>query len=160
MQSVLRVLDLQHLASRLYVLCAHAALTASLGLAGGCVCAHEVSVESDAVTRLRVCVEIAESEDARREGLRGRRPLDADEGLLLVFPREDDVCLTNEGVTFAIDAVFVDTAGVVRARASFSRDDGTLVCVSETQTVLEVARDVARDVRMGDRLIRTDAPRP
>lgn len=65
--------------------------------------------------RAQVCAEIADTESARVQGLRGRQALPADEALLLVFVAEDEVCLTSDGVSFDIDAFYVDGVGTITA---------------------------------------------
>ena len=47
----------------------------------------------------------------------GAEPLGEAEGLLIVFPTVGEVCITNELVGFAIDALFVDSSGVVQSIA-------------------------------------------
>jgi uncharacterized membrane protein (UPF0127 family) len=125
----------------------------------GCWCEDEVTITRSGTTLVRVCVVVADDADERLDGLRGRDTLSAGEGMLLVFPAVDDVCLTNEGVAFAIDAVFVDDSETVTTRTTLARDSADLSCAADTQMVLEVAEGVAREVRAGDVLTRQFAER-
>ncbi len=72
-----------------------------------------LDAEGGVVLELEIAV--ADTEEARREGLRLHGPLGADEGLLLVFPVEGLVCITNAGVPFPIDVLYVNASGVVTA---------------------------------------------
>lgn len=72
-------------------------------------------VDSDGNVRLEVMLAIADTEHTRQEGLRLHGPLAPEEGLLLVFPTEGTVCITNAGVPFAIDVVYLSATGLVTA---------------------------------------------
>ena len=71
--------------------------------------------DADGNVVLEVSAQVADTEAARAEGLRGYDTLPADEGLLLAFPSEGEVCITNAGVDFAIDVVYASTDGTVVA---------------------------------------------
>lgn len=96
---------------------------------------------------LDVAVQVARDEDARRRGLRGRTSLAPDEGLWIAFPAEDEICLVNDGVPFAIDAILLRER-VVSEVLSLEADDPTPRCARASE-VLEVAAGVARDVYPG-----------
>lgn len=103
--------------------------------------------------RLTVRVELAVTAEERMRGLRDRNSLPEDQGLLLVFPVTGEVCVVNDGVPFAIDAVFVDAEGVVTAvERAIPADDPTPRCHPLTRRVLELAAGVAATVGTGDRL--------
>ena len=85
----------------------------------GCATPLYAAIIGGGESKLRVAVDLAETEDARRQGLRSYSSLSPDQGLALVFPGPSEVCITNEGVSFAIDAVFVE-AGQVTAVESFA----------------------------------------
>jgi uncharacterized membrane protein (UPF0127 family) len=121
----------------------------------GCGCPDsDVRVTgTGSTTRLDVCAERARTADERRQGLRGREPLPEGRGLLLEFPVEDEVCIFNEGVDFAIDAVYADATGrVVAVERRIPAGDGSSRCHRPVQYILELRAGVARDVREGDRL--------
>lgn len=109
---------------------------------------------SDGAEHLAVEAAVAESEAARREGLAGYDELDDDRGLLIVLPVEGEVCITNSGVGFAIDAVFAaDDGTVVAVERNVPMGDVTLRCHVSTRRILEVAAGVASSVDAGDQLL-------
>lgn len=104
---------------------------------------------------LEARAEVARTEDERRRGLRGHAPLAAGEALLIELPLElDDICVVNDGVTFAIDAVFVRADGIVVAiERSIPAGDARPRCHDRTRWIVEIAADQARDVAPGARMI-------
>lgn len=105
------------------------------------------------VGTLEVCAEVASTEAARRQGLTSRSTLAEDEGLLLDFPFADEICIVNQGVGFAIDAIYVDpTDRVTRVERSIDAGDARPRCQPDTQRVLEVAAGVAALVTTDDEL--------
>lgn len=120
-----------------------AALTFLL-LAG---CGDDIVAIGDPVV-LEVSVRRAETAAARMEGLRGKT-LDSGEGLLIAFPVDDELCITNAGVTQSIDAVFIDaTATVAQVERAIPAGDDTIRCAT-AQWILEVLADEAREVDAG-----------
>ncbi|MEM1417807.1 MAG: DUF192 domain-containing protein [Myxococcota bacterium] len=85
-----------------------------------------------------VHVEVARTAEARRRGLMGRSGLAPGTGLLLAFPTEDEVCVRNAGVPFAIDALFARESGELSAVHRFGPDEDVARCAL-ARTVLEVA---------------------
>lgn len=111
-------------------------------------------VGSDGTEHLSVDATLAESEAERREGLARFDTLDDDRGLLIVLPVEGEVCITNGGVGFAIDAVFAAEDGtVVAVERNIPMGDVTLRCHMSTRRILEVAAGVAGSVDAGDQLL-------
>lgn len=112
---------------------------------------------SDESLVAHLCVERAETEAALRTGLSGRAPLAAGEGLELVFPVEDDLCITNAEVDFAIDAAFVDDEGhiaaIERAIPAHAADDR---CHAPTRTVIETRAHELDAVAVGDVVVAGD----
>lgn len=113
-----------------------------------CAAGYQGEVLGGGETKLRVVLELAEDEAARSRGLRGYASLAPDQGLLLVFPGPSEVCITNEGVVFGIDAVFVE-AGRVTAVETFEAEEGALRC-HRADEVLELAAGVAAEVNVND----------
>ncbi|MBL8783408.1 MAG: DUF192 domain-containing protein [Deltaproteobacteria bacterium] len=105
----------------------------------------------DGVTLLDVCVDRATTADARRRGLAGR-DLDADEGLLLVFPAEDELCLTNAPVPYAIDALWLDDALTVQAKARLVAADPGPVCHGPARYVLELRAGLADPIDLAQQV--------
>lgn len=102
---------------------------------------------------LTLCVEVAETETARIEGLRGRDPLGPGEALHLPFPVEGEVCVVNDGVSFAIDALYADPDGaVVAVERGIPAGDATGRC-HRAQHVVETAAGELDAVDVGDRLL-------
>lgn len=98
-------------------------------------------------------VELAVTAEERRQGLRGHVPLGPGEALVLIFPRELEVCVVNSGVQFAIDAVFAAEDGDVLAiEHDIPADDGSARCHEGVRRVVEIAAGQAGLVRPGDRL--------
>ena len=105
--------------------------------------------------RLRMHVDLARTADERRVGLVGRAGLSPDEGLLLEFPVEGEVCIQNAFVTFAIDVVFVDAdSRVVAVEAGVPAGDTRARCHAPVNSVLELADGAALSVQVGDVLER------
>jgi uncharacterized membrane protein (UPF0127 family) len=135
-----------------------ALLTLTLALVAASACdaaAPLVRVEStgsgDQV--LAVEVELALTAEDRALGLRGRAPLADTDGLLIELPRATEVCIVNDGVAFAIDAVYAaDDGAVVRVERAIAAGNATARCERATRRVLEVAAGVADAVAVGDRL--------
>lgn len=110
-------------------------------------CADDVVSIGDPVA-LEVSVRRAETAAERMEGLRGKT-IQRGEGLLLVFPVEDELCIANAGVSQSIDAVFIDgRATVTHVERAIGAGDGTVRCAT-AQWILEVLADEASDVDAG-----------
>jgi uncharacterized membrane protein (UPF0127 family) len=86
-------------------------------------------------TKLSVELDLAETEEERRTGLRAYASLSPEQGLLLVFPGPSEVCITNAGVAFG-----------------FAAGEATPRC-QRADEVLEVAVGVASRVEVGDRFV-------
>ena len=100
--------------------------------------------DADGNVVLEVSAQVADTEAARAEGLRGYDTLPADEGLLLAFPSEGEVCITNAGVDFAIDVVYASTDGtVVAIEHDLAANAPGPYCDDETAFVLEVVAGAA-----------------
>jgi len=114
----------------------------------GCPTAAEVELGGASF-----CVEVARTEAERTRGLRGRAPLGPDEGLLLAFPVEDEICVVNDGVGFALDVAYASGEGtVVAIEREVPADDGTPRCHGSTRDVLEVPAGALSAAAVGDRM--------
>lgn len=104
------------------------------------------------VADLEVCIDHAKTAAERTRGLIGH-DLQNDEGLLLTFPVEGEVCLTNAGVPYPIDALWIDEGGVVVAieHGLAAQAQGPW-CHSPARHVLEVNGGVALGVEVGARV--------
>ncbi|WP_428266298.1 DUF192 domain-containing protein [Haliangium sp.] len=110
---------------------------------------------------LAACAELAVTEAERRQGLRGHDPLGSGEALLIVLPDQlDDICVTNDGVSFAIDVVFAAGDGRVTAiEREFPADDGDPRCHDGVRWIVEFAAGAAAAVAVGDSLVDAVDPR-
>ena len=89
------------------------AATASCGESQSTQRAH--LLDSDGNVLLELEIALAETEYERQEGLRLHGPLAENEALLLVFPKEAQVCITNTGVSFPIDVLYLSASRQVIA---------------------------------------------
>jgi len=96
--------------------------------------------------RARYHVEVARTAAARMQGLRGIDGLAKDDGLWIEFPVDDEVCIVNSGVSFAIDAVFVRSERVV-AVETFEPEEAEPRCFIGSE-VLEVS--AGSPIQVGD----------
>jgi len=95
--------------------------------------------------QLELAITIADTEHTRQEGLRLHGPLGDGEALLLVFPNEGTVCITNAGVPFPIDVVFVSSSGLVAAvEPHIPADAPGPFCHPHTAMALELPWDTLR----------------
>ena len=72
-------------------------------------------LDADGNVQLELVLAIAETEYERQEGLRLHGPLAENEALLLVFPKEAQVCITNTGVPFPIQVLYISTTHQITA---------------------------------------------
>lgn len=135
------------------VLAAAGALLSAYGCAPGGSTLRATLVSPEGGIRAAFYVTIARTEAARRRGLRDSPPLQMDEGLLLEFPVQDEVCISNTGVESDIDAVFInDERRVTRVISPVAANDPGPFCVEGTRSVLEVAVGAASEIEPGDQL--------
>jgi len=90
---------------------------------------------------LEVAIQVAETEDALREGLRRYPPLAQDEGLLLLFPVETTICITNTGVPYPIDVLYASATRQVIAVETIPADAPGPYCHPQTAMALELRGD-------------------
>lgn len=99
---------------------------------------------------LSICASLAQTAEERRRGLQGQAPMAPGEGLLIVFPVEGEVCITNAGVDFAIDAAFVDASRAIVAVESYAAQEDRVRCHAPVREVLELLQ--GSGVSVGDLL--------
>ncbi len=92
-------------------------------------------------TLLEVAIEVAQTEEARREGLRSYPPLTAQQGLLLLFPIETTVCITNTGVPYPIDLLYASATRQVIAIETIPANAAGPYCHPQTAMALELQGD-------------------
>ncbi len=93
---------------------------------------------------LEVAIQVAETEDALREGLRSLPQLAQDEGLLLLFPVETTICITNSGVPYPIDVLYASASRQVIAVETIPADAPGPYCHPNTAMALELRGDALR----------------
>jgi uncharacterized membrane protein (UPF0127 family) len=92
--------------------------------------------------QLELAITIADTEYERQEGLRLHGPLSENSALLLVFPIETKVCITNTGVPFPIDLLFLSASQEVIASQEHIPANATgPYCHPNTAMVLELQGD-------------------
>ena len=102
---------------------------------------HALLVDADGNVLMTLELAIADTEYERQEGLRLHGPLALGEGLLMTFPSETRVCITNAGVPFSIDILFLSTAGqVIGAERGIPANAPGPYC-NPAQQVLELQGD-------------------
>ena len=127
------------------------ALVACLGMLA-CSDDDVVSVYGDDGLVLEVAVARARTAAERMTGLRGRERLGSGQGLVLEFPVEDELCVTNRGVAYGIDVVFVtEDARVGQVQRELVADDPTIRC-ARARWLVEVLAGAASEVRAGHRV--------
>ena len=72
-------------------------------------------LDADGNIQLELEIAIAETEYERQEGLRLHGPLAENEALLIIFPRESEVCITNTGVPLPIHVLYISATHQVTA---------------------------------------------
>jgi uncharacterized membrane protein (UPF0127 family) len=108
--------------------------------------AHRARIlDADGNVQLELELAIAETEYERREGLRLHGPLAEDEALLLIFPREARVCITNTGVPFPIDVLYISaTHHVMATEPNIPPNAPGPYCHPTTRLALELRGDTLR----------------
>ena len=126
----------------------------ALALCGACGATGEEASIERAETRVWLgTVEVARTEADRRRGLRGHASLALGQGLVLEAPIEDELCIDNGGVEFAIDAAFADEAGLVVAiEREVGAGDASVRCHRPARFILEVGAGELTEARAGDLL--------
>ena len=102
---------------------------------------HARLLDDDGNAQLELEITLAETAYERQEGLRLHGPLAKNEALLLVFPKETRVCITNTGVPFAIDVVYLSaTRQVIATELKIPPDAPGPYC-HQAQLALELQGD-------------------
>jgi uncharacterized membrane protein (UPF0127 family) len=102
---------------------------------------HARLLDADGNVQLELELVIAETEYERQEGLRLHGPLAEDEALLLVFPRESQVCISNTGVPFPIQVLYISQTHQITATEHIPAQAPGPYCHPATQLALELRGD-------------------
>ncbi len=99
-------------------------------------------MDADGRVLLDLEVAVASTEYERQEGLRLHGPLSPNEGLLLAFPKEGQVCITNTGVPFPIDVLYLSASReLVATEPNIPPNAPGPYCHPHTQLALELNGD-------------------
>ena len=104
-------------------------------------------VDANGVTVIAVDAWVADTFEALVDGLRRYPTLGEHEGLLMVFPSETQVCITNAGVPYPIDIAYVSASRQVIAVETLGADERGPICHPGTAWVLEVRGDALSGTR-------------
>jgi uncharacterized membrane protein (UPF0127 family) len=102
-------------------------------------------LDANGAVLLELEVSIASTEYERQEGLRLHGPLTENEALLLVFPQETEVCITNSGVPFPIDVLYLSKNNqVLASEPNIPPNAPGPYCHPQTKSALELNGDRIR----------------
>ena len=125
-----------------------------LGIQAGCEAAPSVVIEGPQGTRARFTVEVAHTVRKRQRGLKHRRDLREDQGMLFVFPDEQEQWFWMKDTPLSLDIIFMnrgrEVVGILHDTVPFSTRPLTVGVPS--RYVLEVRGGVARrkGIAVGD----------
>jgi len=122
-----------------------------LGVVGGCgddqPTQRGALVDADGNVQLELEITIAATEHERQEGLRLHGPLNEGTALLLVFPRETEVCISNAGVDFPIDVLFLSARRqIISAQPDIPANAPGPYCRAGTGLALELPGHTLRSL--------------
>ncbi len=95
-------------------------------------------------------VQVADTPEARKKGLKGVESLPKDEGLLFIFEEDSQVSMTMEDTLIPLDQIFIDDEGLVMKVVTREPEDDALVSYKKTTYVLEL--NAHSGVKKGDEL--------
>ena len=103
---------------------------------------HARLLDTDGNVQVELEISIAETEYERQEGLRLHGPLAENQALLLIFPREAQVCISNTGVPFPIDVLYISSSHQITAtEPHIPANAPGPYCHPATQLALELRGD-------------------
>ena len=95
-------------------------------------------------------VEVAYTEEERTNGLKGRKSLDEDEGMLFVFDEPDTIGMWMQDTDIPLDIIFIDEDFEVISVYKGQPQDETIAEEDDVQFVLEVNQ--GSGIKEGDEL--------
>ena len=112
-----------------------------------------VNIELGAAKEI-YCLEVAESDQARKTGLQGRQSLPRAGGMLFVFPEDAPRVMWMKDTLLTLDIIFLDDKGTVRSLAS-RVSPGKIKLFSSARYVIELAGGTAEklDLWPGDMIL-------
>lgn len=136
------------------VLLALLACALLLGVQAGCDAAPSVVIEGPQGVKAAFSVEVADTVQKRRRGLMYRRDLQEDQGMLFLFPDEQEQSFWMKDTPLSLDIIFMnrrrEVVGILHDTVPFST--GALTVGVPSRYVLEVRAGVARrkGIAVGD----------
>lgn len=130
------------------------ACTLLLGVQAGCDAAPSVVIEGPQGDKASFRVEVADTARKRRRGLMYRRDLQEDQGMLFLFPDEQEQSFWMKDTPLSLDIIFMnrhrEVVGILHDTVPFSTRALTVGVPS--RYVLEVRAGVARrkGIAVGD----------
>lgn len=100
------------------------------------------------------CLELADTEQARKTGLQGRRSLPKFGGMLFVFPDDAPRVMWMKDTRMTLDIIFLDNDGVVRSLAS-RVSPSKIKLFSSARYVIELAGGTVEGLNLwpGDKVL-------
>lgn len=96
-------------------------------------------------------VEVADTPEERRRGLKYISKLDDDEGMLFIFDEDgENVSMTMQDTYIPLDQIFINSEGIVMKVVTREPEDDTLVSYKNTSYVLEL--NANSGVQKGDEI--------
>lgn len=96
-------------------------------------------------------VDVADTPEERRHGLRYITNLDDDEGMLFIFDEDgENVSMTMEDTYIPLDQIFINSEGIVMKVITREPEDDSLVSYKNTSYVLEL--NANSGVKKGDEI--------
>lgn len=96
-------------------------------------------------------VDVADTPEERRRGLRYITNLDDDEGMLFIFDEDgENVSMTMEDTYIPLDQIFINSEGIVMKVITREPEDDSLVSYKNTSYVLEL--NANSGVKKGDEI--------
>lgn len=122
-------------------------------LADGASCAPDRIEISTADGPATFAVEVVDTVETRSRGLMFRETLGADEGMLFVYDRAEQVAFWMKNTPLPLDIIFLNRRGVVCSIAAnttpFSLDPIPSACAAQTVLEVNAGRAAARGVAVG-----------
>lgn len=103
---------------------------------------------------LKLPVEVATTDEQLQRGLMYREKIDADAGMLFVFPKPQIIHMWMKNTTMPLDMFFIDEQGVIQSIAENTTplSEALITSTGETKMVLEMAAGSSRNkgIAIGD----------
>ena len=115
-----------------------------------------VKIVDDNGTKASFSVEVADSEEERRRGLMFRESLPLDEGMIFVFPKEEEHFFWMKDTLISLDIIFINSEGdIVGIVENASPEDKKLLDVGQNSLyVLEINAGLVKkyDINIKDKV--------